>query len=60
MIRKILIFLLMLAILVVLHYTFKVIKAFRTNTPVENTWKDSAILYSSIAYILTIIFSGLS
>lgn len=56
--KKIMVFLLMYAILVVIHYILELIKAFRLGTTMEKTWKDYIILGTSISYILTIIFTG--
>ena len=56
--KKIMVFLLMYAILVVLHYILEIVKAFRLGTTIKRTWKDYIILGTSISYILTIIFTG--
>lgn len=56
--KKILMFILMFAILAVIHYIIQFIKAYRSGTPMKNTWKDELILGSAISYILTIIFTG--
>ena len=58
--KKIMVFILMFAILVVLHYILDIVKAFRLGTIKERTWKDSVILGISLSYILTIIFTGFS
>ena len=58
--RKIMVFILMFAILVVIHYILDVVKAFRLGNTRERTWKDSVILGISLSYILTIIFTGFS
>ena len=56
--RKIMVFLLMFAILVVVRYVLNIIKGFRTNTTIERTWKDDVLLGTALSYILTIIFTG--
>ena len=58
--RKIMVFILMFAILVVIHYILDVVKAFRLGNMKERTWKDGVILGISLSYILTIIFTGFS
>ena len=58
--RKIMVFILMFAILVVIHYVLDIVKAFRLGNTKERTWKDSVILGISLSYILTIIFTGFS
>ena len=58
--KKIMVFVLMFAILVVVHYILGVVKAFRLGNTKERTWKDSIILGVSLSYILTIIFTGFS
>lgn len=58
--RKIMVFILMFAILVVIHYILDVVKAFRLGNMKERTWKDILILGISLSYILTIIFTGFS
>ena len=54
------VFVLMFAILVVIHYVLDIVKAFRLGNMKERTWKDSVILGVSLSYILTIIFTGFS
>lgn len=56
--KKIMVFMLMFAILIVIHYIFDVIKKIRFGNTKERTWKDNVILGLSISYILTIIFTG--
>ena len=58
LIKKVMVFILMFAILVVLHYILEIVKAFRLGKTIERTWKDYLILGTSISYILTIIFTG--
>lgn len=58
--KKIMVFVLMFAILVVIHYVLDIVKAFRLGNVKERTWKDSVILGVSLSYILTIIFTGFS
>ena len=58
--KKIMVFVLMFAILVVIHYVLDIVKAFRLGNLKERTWKDSVILGVSLSYILTIIFTGFS
>ena len=56
--KKIMVFVLMFAILVVIHYVLDIVKALRLGNVKERTWKDSVILGVSLSYILTIIFTG--
>ena len=58
LIKKVMVFILMFAILVVLHYILEIVKAFRLGTTIKRTWKDYLIIGTSISYILTIIFTG--
>ena len=58
--KKIMVFILMFAILIVVHYILDVVKAFKLNNAKERTWKDYIILGTSLSYILTIIFTGFS
>ena len=58
--KKIMVFVLMFAILVVIHYVLDIVKAFRLGNVKERTWKDSVKLGVSLSYILTIIFTGFS
>lgn len=58
--KKIMVFILMFAILIVVHYILDVVKAFKLNNTKERTWKDYIILGTSLSYILTIIFTGFS
>lgn len=57
--NKVLVFILVFAILVVIHYILNFVKAFRTQQPLDYGWKELSILYSAISYILTIISTGL-
>ena len=56
--KKIMVFLLMFAIMVVVHYILDVVKTLRLGSGNDRTWKDDIILGVSISYILTIIFTG--
>ena len=58
LLKKLLVFLLMFAIIVVAHFILFLIKAFRTNTPIKQDMGSLAILFTALAYILTIIFTG--
>lgn len=58
--KKIMVFMLMFAILIVIHYILDVIKGIRLGSNKERTWKDNVILGVSLSYILTIIFTGFS
>lgn len=59
-ITKILVFLLCLAILDVFKETYALYSAMRASVKLETTNKRVFILGVSIAYILTIIFTGLA
>ena len=56
--KKIMIFLLVFAILVVLHYIFSIVKAMRLGEITKRNWVDYLIIGSAISYIVTIIFTG--
>lgn len=58
--KKILVFLLVFSILVVIHYFLDMIRTIRLGSDKKKTWKDRALLWGSISYITTIIFTGFS
>ncbi len=56
--KKIMVFLLVFSILVVIYYILDMVKTIRIGSDKKRTWKDRVILWSSISYIVTIIFTG--
>ena len=58
--KKLLVFILVFACLIVFWYIVDVVKRFMRNNKKDRKWYEYAILFTAISYILTIMFTGFS